>query len=133
MRPKIYPCFSSEDIDHLHGLIGMIKNKNNVLSGIPIQEQENLEGNPPEVVKVHLRPKIKQSDIMVLLLGKNTHSRRWVRYEIEVAQSFRIPIFAVRIPESNIGGLPSILKGKVSVVNWNIREIQSMIDRLVKK
>ena len=125
----IYPSFSSEDYDFLNGFIGMFQNPNNVLNGVPLLERENLEGHPKKIIKNALRPLIRQADLMILLLGKNTHSRKWVKYEIDVALKIKIPIFAVRLPIENPGGLPPILKGKVDIVEYNVRKIQSAIDR----
>jgi len=126
---KVYPSFSSEDYDYLQGFLGMIGNPNNPISGIPLVERENLENASENEIKQHLRPLIQQADIIVLLIGKNTHSRKWVKYEIDVALSEKIPIFAVKLPVPSRGGLPPLVKGKIELIDWDSRLIQSAIDR----
>ncbi|MFX0139042.1 MAG: TIR domain-containing protein [Candidatus Hodarchaeota archaeon] len=126
---KIYPSFSSDDYDYLNAFLGMIGNPNNPVHGTPMVERRNLDEASESEIKNHLRPLIKQADVLVLLVGQNTHSRRWVDYEIDVAENYKIPIFATELPVSNRGGLPARLKNRVEIVPWNSRQIQSAIDR----
>ncbi len=125
----VYPSFASDDRDYLNAFTGMLGNKNTALSGTPLVERENLANESESKIKSHLRPLIQQADILIILLGKNTHARRWVDYEIDVAESTKIPIVAVTLPIDNPGGLPKKLKDRVEVVSWDPSSIQSVIDR----
>lgn len=125
----VYPSFASDDMDYLNAFTGMLGNQNTALSGTPLVERENLANASESEIKRHLRPLIQQADILILLLGKNTHARRWVNYEIDVAESTKIPIVAVKLPLEYLGGLPKKLKDKVEIIPWDPSSIQSAIDR----
>ncbi len=73
---------------------------------------------------------MKKCSALVILLGENTHNGTWVLHEINIALSRRIPIFAVRIPNTR-GGLPLMLKKKrVNIVEWDPLQIKNQIDSL---
>lgn len=60
-------------------------------------------------LKQELTARIKESDIVLVLIGSNTHSRKWVDYEVEEAVRLAKPIVAVKQDRSNIS--PKKLKG----------------------
>lgn len=61
-----------------------------------------------------LSKRIKNSDIVLVLIGNKTHSRKWVKYEIKEAIRLHKPIVAVKQNRNHIS--PSELKGVG--VNW---------------
>lgn len=65
-------------------------------------------------LKQELTARISESDIVLVLIGSNTHSRKWVDYEVEEAVRLAKPIVAVKQDRSNIS--PKKLKGVGA--NW---------------
>lgn len=56
-----------------------------------------------------LTTRIEESDIVLVLIGSRTHSRKWVSYEVREAVRLAKPIVAVKHDRSNIS--PKELKG----------------------
>lgn len=65
-------------------------------------------------LKQQLTARINESDIVLVLIGSNTHSRKWVDYEVGEAVRLAKPIVAVKQNRSNIS--PRKLKGVGA--NW---------------
>lgn len=122
---KIYPVFASNDMNYKNDFISMLKNSNNVLPATPEYEQKNLQYSSEYEIKNYLKERLKKADAIAILIGNDTHSRKWVDYEISVARSLGIPIIGVRIPRSH-GNLSFNLDYEAS---WNVRDIQSNIDQ----
>jgi len=120
---SVYPVFASDDMSYKKDFISMLKNPNNVLPSTPEYEQDSLLFYSDNDIKNYLKEKIEKADIIVILIGNNTHSRKWVDYEIAVAKNLNIPIIGVRIPGS-YGNLNFDLK---FIAEWNVKDIQSNI------
>lgn len=56
-----------------------------------------------------LTTRINESDIVLVLIGSSTHSRKWVNYEVREAVRLAKPIVAVKQSKSDIA--PKELKG----------------------
>jgi hypothetical protein len=69
--------------------------------------------NDQELEK-ELTKRIKNSDIILVLIGSKTHARKWVTYEIEEAVRLSKPIIAVK--QSRNHKSPTALKGVGA--NW---------------
>ena len=54
------------------------------------------QGN--QAIADHLKPMINGAAVVVCLVGQNTHNHDWVRYELDVATSYRKAIVMLRIP-----------------------------------
>lgn len=61
-----------------------------------------------------LTTRINRSDIVLVLIGSSTHSRKWVNYEIKEAVRLSKPIVAVKQDRSHV--FPKELKGVGA--NW---------------
>lgn len=82
-----------------------------------------------KVIERILRMKISWASTVVVLIGKDTHQRKWVNWEIEKAneQGKRIVgVFARGATESDIP--PSLEKYGSAIVNWNTDSIVAAID-----
>lgn len=82
-----------------------------------------------EVIQRILRIKITWASTVVVLIGKDTHSRPWVNWEIDQAnaQGKRIVgVFARGGTEADIP--PSLEKYSSAIVGWNTNSIMAAID-----
>lgn len=61
-------------------------------------EGEDVRQHGENAIKNHLRPKIQGCGAVVALIGDDTHNRRWVGYELDVATSLNKKIVLARIP-----------------------------------
>lgn len=106
-------------------MAGLLQNPNNEYRHIPIKEREDYRIKGKEAVRTYLKTLIKKCDTIICLVGENTHSSEWVNYELEVAQSLRRKILAVRIKETK-GGMPPLLRSwGIQEINWNSQSINN--------
>ena len=124
---KIFLSYKWEDLDYVNGIDGLLNNPNNEYSYITDREREDLRHKGEKDVKNYLKKKIKNNNLILCLIGQNTHNATGVKYEIEVAKSLKKKIIAVRIPETT-GGMPyTMRKWKVPLIEWNSKAINNAI------
>jgi hypothetical protein len=82
-----------------------------------------------EVIRRYLRRKISWAGTVVVLIGKDTHSRPWVNWEIEEANRQGKRIVGVYLRGGTEADAPESLQDHASaIVNWNTNSIQNAID-----
>lgn len=82
-----------------------------------------------ETIRRLLRMKIAWAGSVVVLIGKETHSRPWVNWEIEQANKQGKRIVGVYVQGGKESDIPEALeKYASSIVGWNAENIISAID-----
>ena len=76
-------------------------------------------------IRNHLQPIIRGCAAVIVLVGDVSHSRKWIDYEVAVAQSLHKVIIPVRIPGTG-GGLPKEI-ANVPVVPFEPNAIASAL------
>lgn len=83
----------------------------------------------PEVIRRLLRRKISWAGTVVVLVGKNTHTREWVNWEIEEANRQGKRIVGVYKRGGTEADVPAPLeKYASSIVGWDSQCIMDAID-----
>jgi hypothetical protein len=129
-------------ISHHHKDDGEVSKLTNLMSGKGYDVRNSSVRMKPEnqrrmdekrvsdkVIERILRMKISWAGTVVVLIGKDTHSRKWVNWEIDKAhqQGKRIVgVFVRGGTEANIP--PSLEKYGSAIVNWNSDSIINAID-----
>ena len=73
------------------------------------------------------RKKIRQCDIVIVLVGQDTHNAPGVEKEVTVADELDKPIFQIRTQGQNWGEV----SGAGELIPWNWKKINKMIDTLL--
>ena len=82
-----------------------------------------------KVIERTLRMKISWAGTVVVLIGKDTHSRRWVNWEVDKANEQGKRIVGVFVRGGTEADIPpSLEKYGSAIVNWNSDSIMSAID-----
>jgi hypothetical protein len=82
-----------------------------------------------ETIRRLLRRKISWAGTVVVLIGKNTHSRPWVNWEIEEANQQGKRIVGVYIRGGTEADIPSALEKYASAIcGWDTKHILAAID-----
>lgn len=84
------------------GLLGMV---------IPVIESEDVRQRGVGAIDAHLRPLLRSADVLLVLVGQDTHDRRWVDREIEYCISASKRIVAARLPNTT-GAAPPGLRAR---------------------
>lgn len=97
------------------------------LEGQPIlnsQEWEKIEGQGPEAVQRWIDEQMKHKRTVVVLIGRQTSTRPWVKYEIEKAWAENRPLLGIKIH-----GLSSM--GSVDSEGANPFDVADVPSRLI--
>lgn len=94
-------------------LVAWSNNKNDNFFDIKFEDTSigvSINSTNSDYIKSRIRTKIKESDKIICLVGKNTYSSEWVNWEIERAYELGKPIVAIKISNNYI--TPTALYGK---------------------
>jgi hypothetical protein len=83
--------------------------------------------HPDELWLKKARKHITQSDIVIVMLGDDTHNALGVEKEVTVANQLKKPIFQIR-PKGRTSGK---VKGAGEVIKWDWKQIDAMITKLL--
>ncbi|MHA1146349.1 MAG: TIR domain-containing protein [Candidatus Helarchaeota archaeon] len=124
---NIFISYKWEDNTQYNGLKGLLENPNNNYVHFIREERDDLRSQGETYVKNQLRKKILKSDRIICLVGNDTHSSKWVQWELEVATSQRKKIIAIRIPNTN-GGSPQLIRERrIPLIEWNADKINNAL------
>jgi hypothetical protein len=129
-RIKIFISFRETERDYREAFEGILQNPNNPLQGIPISSREDVRTHGQNFVKNHIKQLIDNCDVLICLIGNDSHNSPWVDYEIAVATSKQIPIIGVRIPETSGSGPNLFVKREISICEWNTDQIAEEIEEI---
>lgn len=85
------------------------------------------EDYPTEEWLDKAREKIRQCDIVIVLVGQDTHNAPGVKKEVTVANQLRKPIFQIRPQGQNWGEV----SGAGELRAWKWKNIDKMIEKLL--
>ena len=112
---------------HRDGFIGMMENPNNSFSYTPEYSEEDIRYKGEQAVKNYIKEKMGLCNLVICLIGNDSHNSPWIDYEMDVAISQQKPIIPVRIPNTS-GGLPPKIR-YLPIIEWDSKEIQQQIYR----
>ncbi|MHB8879338.1 MAG: TIR domain-containing protein [Myxococcaceae bacterium] len=76
----------------------------------PVHEAEDVRQGGEAAIRGHLRPIMRDADGILVLVGQDTHSRRWVDEEIHHCASLGKPAVVTRLPNVT-GAAPYEVRG----------------------
>ncbi len=134
-RRHVFISHHHKDDDHISKLTELLSKggydiRNSSIRAKP-ENQRRLDEKkvPRDVLERLLRMKVSWAGTVVVLIGKETHSREWVNWEIDQAsaQGKRIVgVFTQGGKNSDIP--PSLEKYGSAIVGWNTDSIMGAID-----
>lgn len=125
---RLFLSYKWEDRAYMNAFSGWLNNPNNDYRHIPVHERAKLQKQPEDVWKPQIRELMRDSDAVICLIGQHTHSAWGVKYELEVAISWELPIIAVQIRDTN-GGVPPLIRD-YPFIDWDIQELNDELSRL---
>ncbi len=104
--------------------------RNSSIRAKPANQRKLDEGSvEDETIRRLLRRKISWAGTVVVLIGKQTHSRPWVNWEIEQANKQGKRIVGVYVQGGKEADVPPALEKYASaIVGWNTDGIMAAID-----
>jgi MTH538 TIR-like domain (DUF1863) len=92
---------------------------------IALEQDMRIEGY--DAIKKIILNKIKNCSAVIVLIGNDTHSKEWIKAEVEWAISNARRIVCVRIPNST-GGKPDILHN-YEVIDFKKKKVQKALQK----
>lgn len=111
MKKTVFISYHFNDKSFKGEIVKWLKEAN--IENISVDEKD-LRPEGDKVIEARIRKQIGQSDLLLILVGNDTHNRPWVDYEVKVAGSKQIPRKWVRLP-NRTGAPPKEVKGLTSV------------------
>lgn len=110
------------EFEFISGIRGMLANTNINVHFYDESVKEEINSKNASYVKQKINEKIKRSSVLLCIIGKDTHSSEWVRWEIEKAWSLNKKIIFMRRKDDFNSGMPKYLikKSSFSIKNWDV-------------
>ena len=134
-RTRIYVAFDGDsDIHYYYLMKAWTKNEK---FDFEINDAHEInyarDSSQEEGIKAKLRERLHSSKVLILLVGEKTkYLHRFVRWELEYAIKYELPIIAVNINgkrERDIDRCPALIRDELVVhVSFNHKIIQHAID-----
>ncbi len=132
-RRNAFISFHSEDGAKVRGLRLMFQNHGLELDIDDSLSRKSVRSENESYVRTALRQRIVMADVLICVVGNGTGWRDWVDWELDSAIQQRVPICALRIPNT-YGRLPAVFQGSSSVVaDWNARSITCAIESAIAR
>lgn len=128
MPKKVFISFRGEDQFKVNTLRGLAQFKNVSFVMDDVSLRNAIESRDDAYIRSVIRPKIRDCDICLCMIGENTHrSRKWIPWEIGLAVEEHREIFAMRFWDASNAITPSVL------ANNGIRPFDWDVDKLFEK
>lgn len=136
-RKHVFISHHHADDAHVDGLTSLLKRRGNdvrnssIRAGLKPKNQERWDKKQvkDETIRRLLRRKISWAGTTVVLIGKETHQRPWVRWEINEAHRQGKRLVGVYVRGGTEADVPEALKKyAASIVGWNSQCIIDAIE-----
>lgn len=119
-RPRVFLSFIAEDRNQVNGLRLLASNENYDLEFFDESLRRPIDSTNEEYIKRILREKISRSSVTLCLISEQTHTSKWVEWELRVSREKgnRITAMAVKGLERAILPAP-IREWKIPFLKWD--------------
>ncbi len=111
MKKTVFISYHFNDKSYKGEIVKWLKEAN--IDNISVDETD-LRPEGSDVIEAQIKKQIEESDLLLILVGNDTHNRPWVDYEVSVAGSKQISRRWVRLP-NRTGAPPKEVAGLIGV------------------
>jgi len=98
-----------------------------------IEDWSSKESLPPKEWEDLIKTKIDKCNMLIVLVGKTTHSAPGVIKEISFAKALNVPVFGVYVDDANEStNLPTGLQ-RNRTIDWDWAQIADAISQMMKE
>lgn len=127
MSKSVFISFENDkDKDSFDSIKGLIENPNINVSFNDKSVRKEIDSTNENRIRKEIREKIKSASVLLCIVGKDTHSSRWVKWEIETARQNNKKVFFMRKKDDLNSSMPRDVLGKDVVINWSIKFLQKL-------
>jgi len=125
---KVFISFDYQDIDSKKVVDNWINQNIGLDISFSSEEGHSYLDKGENFVRKILREKINATQVLLVLVGNNTHNRPWVDYEVHHAKCQRLKIIWTQLPKTN--GAPPKEISKLTPVTFDMNSIRTEIRKL---
>lgn len=127
---NVFISHCGDDADYLDSLTTMLEKKGYEVRNSSLDERDPNNASNPEYIKSLIRPRIEWAGKILVLIGKDTHTREWVDWEIDYAQKCGDKrIVGIFVPGGTDSDIPeNHKKYGDALVPWNSDQLVAAID-----
>lgn len=140
MARCVFLSFVAEDLAYVNLFRGQAKNEKNDLEFSDYSVKEPFDSRNSDYIKLKIREQIRQASVTICLIGKTTHTSKWVDWEIKASVAMGKGLVGVLLNSSGLGFghsfpiIPAALRTyHAEVVNWDAKAIVAAIERAAFK
>ena len=127
-------AFISFDFDNNAGekmyFVGQAKNSRTPFN---IEDWSSKSPLPQKEWEELIESKVKKCDILIVLVGRKTHTALGVLKEIRFAKNHNVPAFGVYVDDADVNTLLPDGLFRNRVISWNWEKIASAIDQCMNE
>jgi len=124
-KKRVFISFHMENEAQIKLLRHQARSDNFNLEFTDYSVKEPFDGN----WKRKCEERIRQSSVVVCMIGAETYKRPAVIWELNKAYEMGKPVVGVRIHKNRNDPIPTtLLRNKAKIINWNMEEIQNALD-----
>lgn len=129
IKPRVFISFYMDDEMQVKLLRHQAKTSDKIeFTDYSVKEPFN------EKWKTQCTERIKQSTLVVVAIGEDTHTRPAVLWEIKKAHELGKPVIGMRIHSDKNHRIPAPMREHGDkVISWNLETLQSEIDRIIRE
>lgn len=126
--PSAFISFAAEDATYRTYLVGQSKHPD---SRFKIKDK-SLHQPFSNAWKTQTRKIIRDSDMLILMIGSDTHRADGAIWEVEAALAEGVPVFGVHINKKPKGRVPACMRGQ-PVIAWTHKGLAREIGKAARK
>lgn len=126
---NVFISHHGKDDEHVTKIKDLLKDNGYILKNSSIDSTKPNQASDPDYIKGILRSQIKWAGTTIVLIGKDTHKREWVNWEIEESNKLEKKIIGVFIRGENDTKIPEALKiYSDDILGWQSDKIIDAIE-----
>ncbi|MCW9059956.1 MAG: TIR domain-containing protein [Gammaproteobacteria bacterium] len=129
-RPtKVFISYHSKGDGHFKNMImAWANNEKFKLNIEDFSTDTNIKSKDEAYLKRRMREQIRKADNFIVFIGKDTHKRPWVAWEIEQAKALSKRIIAVKENRKHISPKPLLGSGAIWVYGFSANGIRNALN-----
>jgi hypothetical protein len=127
-KKRVFLSFIEEDKEKVAGLRLLAANPNYDLEFYDESVRVAIDSRDAEYVKRRIREKINRTSVTVCLISENTHTSRWVDWELGESDEKGNAIIAMALKGVERAVLPKLIKEKnLTFHGWDPEQLNELI------
>ena len=130
MSVHVFLSFVEEDLGLVNLFRGQAKNNKLDLEFADYSIKEPIDSENAPYIKRQIKEKIRQSSIVMCLIGSSTSNSQWVEWELETGHDLDKCLIGIRLNSDKEDTEPQpLIDHSARIVDWNIDDIIDAIEK----